>query len=108
ATVLDASSQLTGLSPVSDTNKMWVARPTCTDEDMILPIDWSGITTRGRHETNYQLAPGDRVFVQAYKMVTFDSRLARLISPFERMFGVTLLGSSTVRSVGGLEQNGVR
>jgi len=31
--------------------------------------------------------------------VTFDLRLARIISPIERLLGVALLGSTTVHSV---------
>ncbi|MFL5341986.1 MAG: polysaccharide biosynthesis/export family protein, partial [Gemmataceae bacterium] len=69
-TVLDAVSQLNGLSQVSDTNRIWVARPTNGDQpDQILPVDWCGVTARGRAETNYQLLPGDRIYVMAYPMV---------------------------------------
>jgi polysaccharide export outer membrane protein len=106
-TVLDAVSQLNGLSTVSDTNKMWVSRPTCTDQEQILPIDWCAITTRGRHETNYQLAPGDRLYVNADKWVTIDTRMGRLLAPVERIFGITLLGASTVQEVSG-KNTGIR
>lgn len=101
-TVLDAVSQLNGLSAVSDQHRIWVARPACGDcADQILPVDWCGITARGRPETNYQLVPGDRIFVKADRLVTLDTRLARLFSPVERIFGVTLLGSATVQSIQG-------
>ena len=32
-------------------------------EDPVLPADWVGITTMGHTATNYQLMPGDRVYV---------------------------------------------
>jgi len=106
-TVLDAVSQLNGLSAVSDTNKIWVARAACdSPTDLILPVDWCAITARGRSETNYQLLPNDRIYVKADRLVTIDTRLGRLFSPLERIFGVTLLGSTTVRSVGGLNTTG--
>jgi hypothetical protein len=68
--------------------------------DQILDVDWSAVTKRGRVETNYQLLPGDRLYVQADPFVTFDTAVARFVSPFERMFGFTLLGNGVVRAVG--------
>ena len=101
-TVLDAVSQLNGLSPVSDTNRIWVARPACGNNqpDQVLPVDWRAVAARGRAETNYQLLPGDRIYVQAYPLVAVDTRLGRLLAPVERVFGFMLLGQSTVRAFG--------
>jgi polysaccharide export outer membrane protein len=98
-TILDAVSQLNGLSPVSDTNRIWLARATgdCRP-DQLFPVDWCGIVARGRAETNYQLLPGDRLFVQADPLVTIDTRMARFFSPIERFLGVSLLGASTVEA----------
>jgi polysaccharide export outer membrane protein len=99
-TVLDAVSQLNGLSPVSDKNKIWVARRVGNCQpDEVWPVDWCGITCRGRAETNYQLIPGDRIYVKADPFVTIDTRMARVFSPIERLFGITLLGNSTVNSI---------
>jgi polysaccharide export outer membrane protein len=98
-TVLDAVSQLNGLSPVSDTNRIWVARPVGDCQpDQILPVDWCGVTARGRPETNYQLLPGDRIYVMADRLVTIDTRMARLFAPVERFLGVSLLGATTVQA----------
>src|SRR5262249_55526786 len=46
--VLDAVSQMGGLSPVPS-RKIWVARPAPTGcgHDQVLPVDWCGITRRG-------------------------------------------------------------
>lgn len=97
-TVLDAISQVNGLGPVSDRHRIWVARPAPPNGgcDQVLPVDWDGITTLGRTATNYQLMPGDRVFVKAYRATTIDSAMARIFAPVERIFGITLLGNSTV------------
>lgn len=97
-TVLDAISQVNGLGPVSDRHRIWVARPAPPNGgcDQVLPVDWDGITTLGRTATNYQLMPGDRVFVKAYRATTVDSAMARIFAPVERIFGITLLGTSTV------------
>lgn len=99
-TVLDAIAQAGGLTPVSSEHQIWVARPAPVGSqcDQVLPVDWCGITTRGRTETNYQLMPGDRIYVKANALVTIDTLLARAISPVERLFGIVLLGNTTVRS----------
>jgi polysaccharide export outer membrane protein len=99
-TVLGAISQVNGLSTVSDPGNVWVARSSGPGEpDKILPVDWNALTCRGRAETNYQLAPDDRLFVKAYPMTRVDVTLARVFSPIERVFGITLLGTSTYRSI---------
>jgi polysaccharide export outer membrane protein len=99
-TVLDAVSQINGLSAVADKRRIWVARPVpaCAAEDQILPVDWCAVTKRGRTETNYQLFPGDRLYVEADPLITLDTGLARIISPIERLFGIVLLGNGTVQS----------
>ncbi len=105
--VIDAISAVNGLSAVSDQDRIWVSRRTTMHEtDEIYPVDWAAITQRGKSDTNYQLHPGDRVFVHSDHLVTFDTRLARLFAPLERIFGVTLLGSSTVNSLNGRNNNG--
>jgi polysaccharide export outer membrane protein len=100
-TVLDAFSQIGGLSIVASKNHIWLARPSPADKDcmQVLPVDWKAITRGADTATNYQLLPGDRIFVQAQRIITIDTALARFISPFERIFGVTILGSSTIHDV---------
>lgn len=100
-TVLDAVSQINGLSAVADKRRIWVARPvpSCSANDQILPVDWCAVTKRGRTETNYQLMPGDRLYVEADPLISLDTQLARIISPMERLFGVTLLGNGTVQAL---------
>jgi polysaccharide export outer membrane protein len=96
-TVLDALCQVSSLSAVSDPRRIWVSRPGPDGCESVLPVDWRGLTEFGQTRTNYQILPGDRVFVQAYPIVTLDTMMGRYISPIERLFGVTLLGTSTVR-----------
>jgi polysaccharide export outer membrane protein len=99
-TVLDAMAQVSGLTTVSDAHRIWVSRPGPDGCESILPVDWNGITQCGKTGTNYQLLPGDRVFVKAYPMVTADTTLARVIAPLERLLGVALLGNTTARAFG--------
>src|SRR5262249_51059838 len=97
-TVLDAIGQLKGLPPGSDRYNMWIARPTPQNEcAQVLPIDWQAITRKGITGTNYQLLPGDRVYVAVDPIIEVDGWLAKVISPVERVFGIILLGNSAVR-----------
>lgn len=106
-TVLDAISNVYGLSPVSSSHRIWVARPApaASSPCQVLPVDWNAVSTLGDPTTNYQILPGDRVYVDAQPMVTLDTYLARLLAPVERVFGITLLGSSVNRSLSGANLN---
>ncbi len=110
-TVLDAVANVGGLSAVSS-KKLWVARPAPPGEqcDQILPVDWKGISRRGHTRTNYQILPGDRVFIMSQPLSKLDTQMGRVISPIERVFGATLLGYTTVRSIstGQIVGSGVR
>jgi protein involved in polysaccharide export with SLBB domain len=99
-TVLDAVGNVAGLPAVSSKKRIWVARPSPADWgcDQVLPVDWRAITEGGSTATNYQLFPGDRIYVKADALVALDNALAKIFSPIERIFGITLLGSSTVQS----------
>jgi polysaccharide export outer membrane protein len=98
-TVLDAISQIQGLSPLSS-NQMWIARPApggfgC---EQIMPIDWVAITKGGSTATNYQIMPGDRIFIAEDKMVALNNYMNKVVAPIERFFGFGSLVSSTIRS----------
>jgi polysaccharide export outer membrane protein len=100
-TVLDAISQLRGLPPEASKHRIWVARKTpgpggCENK---LPVDWIGITQRGEMQTNYQLLPGDRIFVQAEAIQRVDFVLSKWLSPVQRLFGSALLASETINSI---------
>ncbi len=101
-TVLDAVAQIGGLSAVSS-KRIWVARPSPQEcgNDQVLPVDWRGITRRGQTRTNYQVLPGDRVYIMSQPLTKLDTYMGRVISPVERAFGVTLLGTSTVQALKG-------
>jgi len=98
-TVLDALSAVNGLSQVSSAT-VWVARPApggfgC---EQILPVDYEAVTRGGSTETNYQIMPGDRVFVQADGLVAANTWLTKVTAPIERLLGMASLGSSSARS----------
>jgi polysaccharide export outer membrane protein len=101
-TVLDALSQIAGLPVVASKKRIRVARATPHDHaPIVLPVDWCGITQRGSAATNYQLFPGDRIYVDSDRLIKADTLLAKIFSPVERIFGITLLGSTTIHSIRG-------
>ena len=102
-TVLDAVAQIGGLSGVSSKKRIWISRPSPagSSEPQVLPVDWRGITQNALAETNYQMLPGDRLYIMADPLVTSDTVLGRIIAPFERILGFVLLGNSTVRELKG-------
>ena len=100
-TVLDAIANTSGLQPNSS-RRIWVARPTGNfKQPVVLPVDWVDITAFGRPHTNYQLLPGDRVFVQEDRFLSADGTMARAMAPFERIMGFTLLGVNTATRLSG-------
>jgi polysaccharide export outer membrane protein len=100
-TVLDAISQIYGLPVVASTKHIWVARPNGEDPcgEQVLPVDWEALSKRGSPLSNYQLLPGDRLYVMADPLITTNNTLTKLFAPLERIFGVTLLGSAVVQSI---------
>jgi len=100
-TVLDAIANINGLTEVSS-KKIWIARPVPHFGQMqILPVDWRAMTASGAAVTNYQIMPGDRVFVAENGLVAFDTHLAKLLAPFERAMGFTLLTAGTATRLSG-------
>ncbi|MDR2704430.1 MAG: hypothetical protein LBC02_01500, partial [Planctomycetaceae bacterium] len=111
-TVLKAIANTNGLAPNSS-KRIWVARPVGnTHKPVILPVDWVAVTAYAMPQTNYQLLPGDRVFVVESRWVAADGVLARVIAPFERIMGFSLLGATTATRfygkvlIGGGERTG--
>ena len=96
-TVLDAVSLVNGLSRLSSKN-IWIARPSPTGCDQILPVRWDDIARGGNTCTNYQVLPGDRIFVGQDHLIALDSFIAKVLSPMERVFGTSLLGMQTVQT----------
>jgi len=98
-TVLDALAQVNGLSRLSSKH-IWVARPApggvgC---DQVLPVNWDEITKGGATATNFQVLPGDRIFIAQDNWIALDSWINRVTAPFERIFGFSLLGAQDIQT----------
>ena len=63
-TVLDALAQTNGLDHL-EKKKIWIARPAAGtgQADTILPVSFQEIAHGGATGTNYQILPGDRIFI---------------------------------------------
>jgi polysaccharide export outer membrane protein len=93
-TVLDALSQVNGLNQFSSKHHIWISRPSpdgcgC---DQKLPVDWDKITKAADTATNYQVLPGDRIYIDCDKLRVADNVVFKIVSPFERIFGFTTIG----------------
>lgn len=106
-TVLDAVARINGLPQVASKRHIWVARRSPHGgPEQILPVDWVNLTQGGVAATNYQVLPGDRVYVMSQAILRADTALAKFLQPIERIFGITLLGASTVNQINGRNTGG--
>lgn len=105
-TVLDALSNVGGISQLSS-KKIWIARPAPGDFgcEQVLPIDYNSITRGGGTGTNYQVMPGDRVYISEDELVAVSNMINKVLAPFERVAGVTSLYGSTIRNLQTLGRN---
>lgn len=102
-TVLDAISRVQGLPAVASLKKIWVARPSPAGHpcSQVLPVDWKAITQAGRTETNYELFPGDRIYIHSNALITAYNYIDMALAPVERVLGVLYLGASTFQTFRG-------
>jgi polysaccharide export outer membrane protein len=99
-TVLDAVANIQGLSQVSST-RMWIARPAPNGVgcEQILPINWNDIAQGAATATNYQLMPGDRLFIAQDRLTFFNNVTIKFLQPFERTFGFISLTTSMANRI---------
>jgi polysaccharide biosynthesis/export protein len=79
-TVLDAISQIGGMSQLSS-KTIHIARPGPAGFgcEQILPVDWNAITHGAVTATNYQLLPGDRVYISEDELVATNNLLGKVL-----------------------------
>jgi len=106
-TVLDALAQLNGVPFQASTKRIKVVRPAPSDScaEMQMPVDYNAIVKCGQTATNYQLFPGDRVYVSAAPLIKADAYLGRITAPFERAMGFSLLFTSVYNAFNTLGRN---
>ena len=99
-TVLDAVATIGGISQVSSTN-LWIARPAPNGVgcEQILPVNWGDITRGASTATNYQMMPGDRLFIAENKYSRASAAVSTVLRPFEQIFGFVSLATSTANRI---------
>ena len=99
-TVLKAIASIGGISQLSS-SRMWIARPAPNGVgcEQILPINWEEISRGASTATNYQIMPGDRLFIAEDRFTRIDSTVGKLTRPFERIFGFISLGTSMANRI---------
>ncbi len=108
-TVLDAITLVNGLTSVSS-KKIWIARPGHNGQGnhQILHVDWIAVTQMADTETNFQILPGDRIYIAEDRFIAMDSFIGKVLAPAERLLGFISLGTSTVSSLRFFKQQGLR
>jgi polysaccharide biosynthesis/export protein len=99
--VLDAVASIGGLSQLSG-RKIWIARPSAANAEKgtVLPVDYAAITQRGATATNYQIMPGDRLFIEGDPLIAANNNLSKKTAPLERALGLLGLKAATFRNEG--------
>jgi polysaccharide biosynthesis/export protein len=97
-TVLDAMGQVQQLTKMSS-KTIWVARPApggygC---DQILPVNWDAIAHGGMTDTNYQILPGDRIYLVDDSVVATSRFIDKFAGPIERLLNIGSLGVDAAR-----------
>ena len=100
-TVLDALQYAGGLDPSAATNNIRLVRPAPpgSSKPQLLPVNIAAIMQDGDTTTNYQLMPGDRLYVYRDPIVRTTIFINRLAAPFNTVVNSILTYSFTVRSV---------
>lgn len=99
-TVLDAIAQIQGIPSVSS-KRIWIARPAPGGAGVaqILEVEWEDIAALGQSSTNYQILPGDRIYIQADQLIATSNFLEKLSAPLERFLSTSLLGLGLAQSI---------
>lgn len=64
-----------------------------------MEVEWADIASLGVTDTNYQILPGDRIYIEADRLIQADTLLAKVFAPIERVIGITLLGVGAVSRI---------
>jgi protein involved in polysaccharide export with SLBB domain len=102
-TVLDALAQPGLASLAISSQTLWLARPGPSGLDQILPIDWHGIARGAETATNYQILPGDRLYIVNDAAVAVNDFIGTLSAPVNHLLSIGNLGVGTIN---GMEMTG--
>lgn len=86
-TVLDAIASQGNIPANNNQYQIWIARPgrERKGHEQMLMVDWRAITQLAETDTNYQLLPGDRLYVSEKKMIRIDNDFRNATRPLYTM-----------------------
>ena len=67
-----------------------------------LEVSWEDITANANARSNYQILPGDRVFIAEDGLIAADTALGKIIAPINRVMGFSIFGAGTATRFSGL------
>jgi polysaccharide biosynthesis/export protein len=99
-TVLDALGKIGKMSRAVSA-RMWIARPVPGTQgcEQVLPVDYLAITRGGQSSTNYQLMPGDRLYIAEDGLVAVSGAVNEFTNPVYALLNIPQLGASTIQSM---------
>ncbi|HVT28509.1 MAG TPA: polysaccharide biosynthesis/export family protein [Lacipirellulaceae bacterium] len=99
-TVLSAIAHIGGISQLSST-RIFIARPAPNGVgcEQVLPVNWTAISQGGSTATNYQLMPGDRLYIREDPYQKFTSLVFKYTQPIERLFGFVSVGTAMANQI---------
>ncbi|GIW87567.1 MAG: hypothetical protein KatS3mg108_1891 [Isosphaeraceae bacterium] len=100
-TVLDAINYAGGLAPTASIPNVRLVRPAPpgSSKPQLLPVNLAAIIQEGDTTTNYQIMPGDRIYVYRDPIVRATILVDRLAAPFNTVLSSILQYSFAVRNV---------
>jgi polysaccharide export outer membrane protein len=86
-TVLDAIASQGNIPANNNQYQIWIARPGLDRKghEQMLLVDWRAITQLAETDTNYQILPGDRLYISEKKMVRIDNDFRNATRPLYTM-----------------------
>ncbi len=99
--MLAAIAAVNGISQVSNSAKIWIARPSPNKggKSTILPVDWPAISKRGDNATNYAILPGDRLVFGEDALTTQSNLLGKKVVPLQRIAEIIAFMTSAMSEV---------
>jgi len=99
-TVLDAISNIGGAPTSKD---IFISRPAPDDTgiEQRLPVNWDAIAKNGVMATNYQIFPGDRIYLRGAHTTRISIFLSRIGEPVQSVSSTALLFQGAIRGFGG-------
>lgn len=102
-TVLDAIAAQGRIPSSNDQYQIWIARPGRgrKGHEQLLMVDWRAITQLAETDTNYQILPGDRLYVSEKKLIRLSNDINTMLQPINSASNFISQILGTIRNLNG-------